>query len=86
MNKRVNFVKEIQELLRKSDVNGVTIQYGYCDEEGFHISDVDVNMDAHKQECVFIKYDNSNHGILQSIECDGLFLILSDIIKAVNRL
>lgn len=86
MNKRVNFVKEVQELLRKSDLNDVTIMYGYCDKTGFHNSNVDVNMDIHKNECVSIKYDNSNHEIVQSINYDGLFLILSDIIRAISKL
>lgn len=86
---RVNFVAKIQELLRSSDMQNVSVEYGYFDptaKDNFRKSDTDDNDDINKQECVLIKYDDSNHGVIQSIAMDGLFLVLSDIVKAVNRL
>lgn len=70
-------------------MQNVSVEYGYYDptvKDNFRKSDVDVNADTDKQECVLVKYNNSNHSIIQSIEMDGLFLVLSDIVKAVNKL
>lgn len=83
--KRVDFVNEIQALLRKTDANDVQVRYGYKADGKFHDSDVDINCDKDKHECVLIKYDNCSdeYAIIRSIALDGFFWMLKDIVSAV---
>lgn len=87
-NERVNIVRELQSLIRKTNVNDVTIKYGYKENGVFVKSDVDVNTDPSKRECVLIKYDSQSDefGIVQSIEMNGLFWIIKDVINAIDKL
>lgn len=88
MTNRVEIVREIQNLLIKTDRCDVVVKYGYEDKDGFHESETDINMDPDKHEVVLIKYENQSdkYGRLQSIEGDGLFWIIFDVIKKVNQL
>lgn len=89
MNKRVEMINKVQALLRETDHNDVTIKYGYRNNEGkFVESVVDVNGDQDKREMVLIKYDSQpdEFGTMQSIEMNGLFWIVKDVINAVDRL
>lgn len=95
---RRDFVKEVEALYRKSNCNDFTIKYGYVDysqtypgatRKGVFVeSETDVNMDKDKREMVLVKYDNQHDmfGIMQSIEGDSTYAIITDIVKVVGRL
>ncbi len=87
---RYNIVNEVQDLLRKTDKNDVTLKYGYMDKKSgkFIECEHDINMDSDKRECVLIKYDAQadEFGRIISMELDGLFWMALDIMKTVNTL
>lgn len=97
MTKRVDFVKKIQELLLETDCKDVVVRYGYVDHtqtnrlgyNGVFVEvDYDINTDPNRTEVVLVKYKEQHDvfGRIQSIEGDGIFWILKDIVNAVDKL
>lgn len=88
MNK-IEFIRRINELLNDADM-GVEIKYGYSGD-GSRFTEVDRTLDiddSFRRECVLVKYigQSDQFGLVQSIEADGKYWILKDILKAVDRL
>lgn len=95
--KRVDYIKKIQEIVDTWHED-IKIKYGYLSNEHYEYpfnnkrvfieSKSDINENENLREYVLVKYKSQSDmfGIQQSIEADGYYYILKDILKAIDKL
>lgn len=84
---RREFVAEVEALLRKTEYDDICLAYGTIENGKFERRDCDINIIS-EYEVVLIKRENQSDefGVIQSIEADGKYFIMRDIINAVGKL
>lgn len=93
---RVDFIADLEKFVNKTDIGDITLTYGYVDYKNvdsngkpvFTKSIYDINTDPDKYERVLINYKGRRpeFGLLQSIECDSLSAIVTDVWNGIRKM